>query len=81
MTLPVCVRLRALLLDQAAAVLTCPAFVPGGKFGGVGIRSHLYCANCSQGQLYHLIAEGLAMIATAEDIIQEAGARREGTSV
>ncbi len=61
------------MLDQAGeAVLTC-TFVPGGKFGGVGIRSYLYCANCSQGHLWHLIAQGLQLIETAEEIVRAAG--------
>lgn len=77
---PVAERLRALILDQAGeAVLTCK-FVPGGKFGGVGIQSYLYCANCSQGHLWHLVAEGLQLVATAEAIIQSAGERRPGES-
>lgn len=66
---PVSERLRALLVNQAGeAVLTC-TFQPGGKFGGVGIRSHLYCAHCSQGLMWHEVAAGLATIAAAEAII------------
>jgi len=66
---PLSARLRALVVNQAsAATLTC-TFAPGGRFGGVGIRSHLYCANCSQGHLWHLVAEGLQFIALAEDIL------------
>jgi hypothetical protein len=71
---PLSARLRALVVNAAGTdVLNC-TFAPGGRFGGVGIRSHLYCANCSQGLLWHEVAEGLAAIATAEDIIQAGGA-------
>lgn len=62
-------RLRVLLVNQAGeAVLSC-RFQPGGQFNGVGIRSRLYCANCSQGLMWHEVAAGLALIATAEGII------------
>lgn len=67
---PLSARLRALVINQASeATLTC-TFVPGGRFGGVGIRSHLYCANCSQGLLWHEVAAGLALIAMAEDMLR-----------
>ena len=70
---PLSDRLRALLVNQASeATLTC-TFVPGGRFGGVGIHSHLYCATCSQGHLWHLVAEGLRLIATAEEVLRAAG--------
>ncbi len=65
-------RLRALLVNQASeATVTC-AFVPGGKLGGVGIRSHLYCATCGQGRLWHEVAAGLRLIEVAESIIRGA---------
>lgn len=77
---PLSERLRALLIEHASeATLTC-RFVPGGQFGGVGIRSHLYCANCRQGHLWHLVAEGLATIATAEEILRSAGESRGGSA-
>lgn len=81
MTLPAPVvmtsaRLRALLVTQSSeATVTC-TFAPGGKFGGVGIQSHLYCANCSQGLLWHEVAAGLALIVTAEEIVRAAGLAR-----
>lgn len=62
-------RLRALLVSHASeATVTC-TFVPGGKLGGVGIQSHLYCANCSQGRIWHEVAAGLALIVTAEQML------------
>lgn len=73
-------RLRALLVNQASeATLTC-TFAPGGKFGGVGIRSHLYCAHCSQGRIWHEVAAGLRLIELAEQIIHGAAekARADG---
>lgn len=77
---PLSVRLRALVVNQASeATLTC-TFTPGGRFGGVGIRSHLYCANCSQGLMWHEVAAGLALIAMAEDILRSAE-DRGGSSV
>lgn len=79
-TPPVSERLRALVVNQACeATLTC-AFVPGGRFGGVGIRSHLYCAICSQGLIWHEVAAGLALIATAEAIIRSSGPTARGGS-
>lgn len=72
-------RLRALLVVHASeATVTC-TFAPGGKFGGVGIRSHLYCAHCSQGRIWHEVAAGLALIITAEHLLQavEAAGRLE----
>lgn len=75
---PLTERLRALLVNQASeATLTC-TFAPGGRFNGVGIRSHLYCANCGQGHLWHEVAAGLQLIATAEEIIRSAGVDVDG---
>lgn len=70
---PLSARLRALVVSHAGeATLTCQ-FAPGGRFGGVGIRSHLYCAHCCQGILWHEVAAGLVLIATAEEIVAAAG--------
>lgn len=69
---PLSDRLRALLVQHASvATLTC-TFRPGGKFGGVGIRSHLFCAHCSHGIVWHELAAGLALIVWAEQA-QRAG--------
>ena len=77
---PLSVRLRALIVQHASEETIGCEFKPGGKLGGVGIRSHLYCANCSQGLIWHEVAEGLATIATAEEIIRSAGESRGGSA-
>lgn len=76
-------RLRALLVTHASeATVTC-TFAPGGKLGGVGIQSHLYCAHCSQGRIWHEVAAGLVLIVRAETLIravETAGCLEQGAT-
>ena len=75
---PIADRLRALVIEMAGeATLTC-RFRPGGRLHGVGIRSHFYCEDCGQAEMWHVVAEGVAVIATAEEIIRSADTSREG---